>query len=296
MIYILTGYRIGYTTFKDWFQSIFVIHNETVNIWTHLFGVVLYSLLTYYTYALIPTVEELKADAWHQGYITIFHKYLVTEILGYDLDGMSDENSSRVPIIVHFFGGALWMACSTAHHCFMCHSEGVFQFYFKWDSLGILFGSLGMNLTMNYYIFYCPQTFYIAYIYIILANVISVLLAIMTFHPLFHQTAYRPLRVWAFIIFGVICTSGVFHTLIFEDPLYSYGAASLWLSGNWIMILGSHIYVLKIPERFFPKTFDLIGQSHNLWHCIILFASLIHCCASFSMYYDRLKRVWPSNS
>ena len=33
--FIVTGYRIGYTTICKVLKSLFMCHNETVNIWTH---------------------------------------------------------------------------------------------------------------------------------------------------------------------------------------------------------------------------------------------------------------------
>ena len=38
--HILTGYRIGYNTWRSIVSSLFQWHNETINIWTHLVGFV----------------------------------------------------------------------------------------------------------------------------------------------------------------------------------------------------------------------------------------------------------------
>lgn len=37
-IYILTGYRINFNKFRYIIKSLFMIHNETLNIWTHIVG------------------------------------------------------------------------------------------------------------------------------------------------------------------------------------------------------------------------------------------------------------------
>lgn len=36
--YITTGYRIGFRGFKGGFKTLFMWHNETVNVWTHFLG------------------------------------------------------------------------------------------------------------------------------------------------------------------------------------------------------------------------------------------------------------------
>lgn len=35
-------------------------------------------------------------------------------------------------------------------------------------------------------------------------------------------------------------------------------------------LIGVFIYVLRIPERFFPGKFDLLGSSHQIWHCFVV--------------------------
>ena len=47
---ILTGYRINFNTIRKISRTIFMVHNETVNVWTHLIGVVFFILLITYTY------------------------------------------------------------------------------------------------------------------------------------------------------------------------------------------------------------------------------------------------------
>ena len=36
--WILNGYRINYDSWKETLKSLFQVHNEIVNIWTHLLG------------------------------------------------------------------------------------------------------------------------------------------------------------------------------------------------------------------------------------------------------------------
>ena len=36
--YITSGYKIGYKGLKNGFRTMFMVHNETVNVWTHFLG------------------------------------------------------------------------------------------------------------------------------------------------------------------------------------------------------------------------------------------------------------------
>lgn len=40
--FLLTGYRIGFKGFTNGLRTLFILHNETVNIWSHLLGKLLF--------------------------------------------------------------------------------------------------------------------------------------------------------------------------------------------------------------------------------------------------------------
>lgn len=43
--FIRTGYRINFASAKAIFKTIFMIHNESINIWSHLLGALFFVLL-----------------------------------------------------------------------------------------------------------------------------------------------------------------------------------------------------------------------------------------------------------
>ena len=53
--YIIRGYRINFNTFWRLNKSLFQIHNETMNIWTHLLGAVFFIMLLGYVIFMIDT-------------------------------------------------------------------------------------------------------------------------------------------------------------------------------------------------------------------------------------------------
>ena len=38
---------------------------------------------------------------------------------------------------------------------------------------------------------------------------------------------------------------------------------------------GAATYAAQVPERCFPRTFDLLGQSHNWMHVLVLIGALV---------------------
>ena len=43
--YIVTGYRINFVTWRQIIRSLFLWHNETMNIWTHMVGFFVYTVV-----------------------------------------------------------------------------------------------------------------------------------------------------------------------------------------------------------------------------------------------------------
>ncbi len=67
--FILRGYRIGFNTRQKILRSLFMLHNETVNVWSHLIGVIVFlGLLIYISVALYASntyLEILNGDAFY---------------------------------------------------------------------------------------------------------------------------------------------------------------------------------------------------------------------------------------
>jgi predicted membrane channel-forming protein YqfA (hemolysin III family) len=79
------------------------------------------------------------------------------------------------------------------------------------------------------------------------------------------------------VIFPVIMTSLTLYRYysIPGDGLIPVNSLMYLLVGFWYLS-GLAIYGLKIPERFFPKTFDYIGNSHNIWHVFVILGAFTH--------------------
>ena len=63
--------------------------------------------------------------------------------------------------------------------------------------------------------------------------------------------------------------------------------------GGATYIGGAIIYALRIPERWSPKTFDLVGSSHNIFHVCVVLGAAIHFNENMNMYLARKEFVCP---
>jgi adiponectin receptor len=81
-----------------------------------------------------------------------------------------------------------------------------------------------------------------------------------------------------FISLGLSAVFPVTHALLaygFERSSQEMGLGWLLASGA-LYILGALNYAVRFPERQHPRTFDLFGSSHQLFHVAVLGAAWMH--------------------
>ena len=123
--YILDNYRESSNSFKKSFHSLTYLHNETVNVYTHLLGAIAFSLVG----------------------VLLYH------ILG---PRYSSASLGDIMAFACFFSGAaLCLGMSGFYHLIMNHSQPISSFGNKLDYLGIVFLIAGSYAPMVYYGFYC---------------------------------------------------------------------------------------------------------------------------------------------
>ena len=70
----------------------------------------------------------------------------------------------------------------------------------------------------------------------------------------------------------------VFHSI----GRYGMDMANSTIGANYVFatgavyIFGAGIYAFRIPERWFPLTFDIFGHSHQIWHLFVIAGGLVH--------------------
>lgn len=47
--------------------------------------------------------------------------------------------------------------------------------------------------------------------------------------------------------------------------------------------IGAVFYVTRIPERWKPGMFDIVGHSHQIFHVFVVAAALAHCAATLNI-------------
>ncbi|XP_058063497.1 progestin and adipoQ receptor family member 3 [Anopheles bellator] len=234
--FILAGYR-NYLPVNLCLASVFWWTNETMNIWTHLFGVFMFCILGYRDLSML----EIQASPSDKVIVGL--------------------------LLVSFY---LCMVLSSVYHTFSCHSATCYERLLTFDLFGIALSLLAIFMSGIYYAFWCNlplRNFYMITIGVIFAGAMVLQIPRLAVHSNVKMVAFV---AWA--AYGIVPTFHWYHVMGGSEStmvqLFVWRVLVMYgLSG-----LAFVIYVAKIPERWFAGKFDYIGHSHNLWHIMVLAA------------------------
>ncbi|CAJ2646032.1 unnamed protein product [Trifolium pratense] len=310
--YILGHYRSEWPM-KQVLLSIFTIHNETLNVWTHLIGFFLFLALTIYTAMQVPNVIDLNSLQHLPDFLknADLHK-LQAELLTClpsmpDLQRLRDEISSWhikellynclpnnvkddlaniiAPLVISpitrwpfyaFLGGAMFcLLASSVCHLLSCHSERVSYIMLRLDYAGIAALISTSFYPPVYYSFMCYPFFCNLYMgSITLLGIATILVSLL---PVFQTPEFRTTRASLFLGMGLSGAIPILHKLFlfWGEPEVFYTTGYEILMGA-LYGLGALVYATRIPERWMPGKFDIAGHSHQLFHVLVVAGAYTH--------------------
>lgn len=244
--YIQRGYRKPYKPKRYYIHSLFQLHNETLNVWTHLIATLVF------VYKFIQTTEYVN-------YI-------------------DDVNS--LPVLVFSIGTIVSTLFSAVAHLMHSRSEYHHFKYFQIDYFGVNLNAHGVG--MIYMFFSGTELFYDHWG----AYFVPWTLAMTSFAGVvamgLGKMYLRRLRI------VINITQNLTSCLLLGMPLWykladvisTNDIAAFWndvfpcLTHYILFGISALFYATKIPERFKPELFDLIGHSHQWFHLFISLMSL----------------------
>jgi len=246
--FILTGYR-DKTTYFGCLKSVLVLHNETINIWSHLLGFLFFVGIFWRDILFLIPARESGVEVTDTDFFV-----LCSLIICYQLT----------------------MVLSSFYHTFMCHSPKVSENCLTLDLLGITMGLLATYLSGIYYAFWCQplwRDFYLSTV-----GGLFIIATLAQFIPGFGDEKNAPKRIGLFTfwaVYGIIPTIHwvILHPDNISDPLVTAMLPRI-IFMYFICGIAFFFYVTKLPERFFPGLVDTIGHSHQWWHILIFFGLL----------------------
>ncbi|KAI9117567.1 hypothetical protein K1719_011733 [Acacia pycnantha] len=295
--YILHYYRANWPL-KQAFFSVFRWHNETLNVWTHLIGFLLFLGLTMAN-LMQPQVADLlgmftrslSSSADKNVSHNFKDLFLGTPLL-IDLNHQAslklEVQSSEVgpagwPFFVFLGGSMFCLLCSSICHLFSCHSNTVNLFLLRMDYVGITVMIITSFVPQIYYVFLCDPHW--QFIYLGGITVMGLFTIITMLSPALSTSKYRGFRAILFCSMGLFGIIPAIHACIVN---WGNPRRNVTLAYECIMALsyltGTMFYVSRIPERWKPGWFDLAGHSHQIFHVFVVFGALAHYVATLKLW------------
>ncbi|ESO94939.1 hypothetical protein LOTGIDRAFT_144778 [Lottia gigantea] len=239
--FILRGYRAN-LPISTCIRSLFMWSNETINIWSHLLGFLLFFCLMIND--LVFTLPSYKTHV--TDYIVITFGLLCFQYC---------------------------MLCSTGYHIFNCHSEKCCQWWLGIDMAGISVGVIGCYIPALYYAYYCITIWRDIYMFTIAVLTLGTL--ILQREPEFKTRRWFKIRVLIYIALTAIGVIPTIHWIYLNDGFNAF-IVQLFIPKIIVLYLLGMValtfYLSKFPERYYPGTFDMIGSSHQCWHFVVVLA------------------------
>lgn len=239
--FVIHGYR-KMLPFTLCLKSLFTWNNDTVNIWTHLIGFLIFFFLLIHDNAVALTKISTK-------------NYFVDQLV------------MSVGLLCFQF----CLLCSTGYHVFRCHSPKTNLRWLNIDMTGILVGLLGCYLPSIHFGFYCLSLWRDVYMMIIGLLFFGVFYSQTKQH--FYSQRWFRVRLLLYVgltAYGVIPAAhwiymnGGWRTEIVQ--LFAPNIVIIYL----LAAAAFTFYITQFPERFFPGRFDYVGSSHQCWHVIVV--------------------------
>jgi adiponectin receptor len=241
-----SGYRPVSNSWIACLLSIGHLHNESLNIYTHL----------------IPAVGML----FGQILIHVFLNHFYPDVTLGDHAVFSIQANAAV----------ITLLLSSSYHTMICHSQGVENLMLRVDYVGILTLILGSFFTGIYVGFYCEPI--LCRIYWAMIITLSSITATLVLHPRLQGLKYRPHRTWAFISTALSGFAPIIHGLLLYgwSEMWVRSGMPYWLLEGLVYGIGAFFFITRLPESIWPGRFDIWFSSHQFFHIFVVMASLVH--------------------
>lgn len=256
--FILGGYRPAPKGPWDLLQTVFSLHNETGNIWTHLVGFLYYVWLTLDLAAMIVS---------HESHL---------------------EQAQGLWVLLLVVASGYCLCCSFCFHLCSC-SPLTRECTYKLDLTGIVVliaVSYFTGIALGYRCYPELRLFYLAY-----AALVSAALAVPVVKPDLVQDIPRHFIVC--VVLGVV-PAVHFIAVARQQEIFLVLPHLLKMFGYYG--IGALFYVKRWPESKWPGRFDFLGHSHQFWHIFVLLASASWVEGCSAMLYQQGSCVLQAES
>ena len=245
---IHTGYRHRLTCVEA-LLSLFSLHNESVNVWSHLSGALLF--LTVLSRLIVSGVPSALI-----GFLTLDDGRPATHP---PLAG--DAAVPTWPIAVFLVSAITCLGASAAFHLLHVTSRFWYTALSSLDYASISVLIAGSSVPPIYYGFWCAKQ--TGWCYIAACVALGCISTALGVTPKFRTPPFRIVRMSCFIGTGSFGVIPLVHLLLSTHNQYGEVLEGMVLMGA-LYLFGALLYGFRVPERFLPGRLDYGGTSHNV--------------------------------
>lgn len=186
-----------------------------------------------------------------------------------------EEMANQVAIGLFCLCTIICFLLLTSFHTFSDHSQDMHRFGNQLDHIGIVLVMWGTGVSGSYFGLYCDSTLRSTYFVLLTSTAAGC--GIFILQPEFRRPTYRTARFLVYCFLG----ASLFAPVVRGIWLYGWQTLNQrmqvthFLGLAVINFAGAAVYAMRIPERWFPGTFDLIGQSHNWMHVLVFTGAVV---------------------
>jgi adiponectin receptor len=183
--------------------------------------------------------------------------------------------ATRWPVYVYFSGAMTCLLTSSVCHLLGCCSKHQSQWLWRLDYSGIYVLLVASFFPPVYYGFLC-QPFWRNF-YLISTTIFGLVVLVVSLAQTFQQAKYRPFRAGLFAGLGMYGVVPIAHLYVLHHDIYHVRLSlGLDVIMGAIYLTGALVYALRVPERWHPGRFDLVFNSHQIFHVAVVAAALVH--------------------
>ncbi|RCV46071.1 hypothetical protein SETIT_9G503000v2 [Setaria italica] len=300
--FIVDYYRSEWPV-KEALLSAFSIHNETINVWTHLIGFFVFLALTVCAATMVPMeyevshtplvastgLDNITGNAMvlrsysADGAAVVAMKALRSNVsvetgLAAALSPPAGLRVARWPFYAYLCGAMFCLLMSSACHLLACHSEHASYVLLRLDYAGITGLIVTSFYPLVYYTFLCDPLFQALYLGFITAS--GAAAVVVSLLPVFERPELRWARAGLFACMGMSGLVPIVHKmLVFGDRPEAVLTTGYEMAMGAAYLAGVVVYATRVPERWMPGRFDLAGHSHQLFHVLVIAGAYAHYLA-----------------
>ena len=253
------------------FKSLFGLHNETGNIYTHLIGFFLFAALTYYVMRSPPTplamghgqVERMWETMRSQALPSLQERlHKVQEGLSVQVHRIQDELSreghaihhayheamsqlkkdvlqypnERWPMLVFMAGAMTCLLFSSTCHLLGCCQKHVALYIWRLDYAGISILIVASFYPVIYYGLLCSPIS--RAFYLISSTLFGVIVVSVSLLDVFQTREWRAFRYYIFAGLGLYGFAPIFHVLFLNHNIYEVKVAMALATCQGLVYLG----------------------------------------------------------